>query len=75
MITRDEIKPDSGKVQGIMDLERPTTTTKVRTPVGIEQYYRDMWLKVLHVLATLLEASSGFKGRIFWNNEIEVAFR
>ena len=34
-ITREGIKPNPKKVQGIMDLSRPSTTTEVRALIGI----------------------------------------
>ena len=42
VITREGIKPDPKKVQGIMDLRQPFTTTKARDLIGMVQYYRDM---------------------------------
>ena len=42
VITREGIKPDPKKVQGIMDLGRPSTTTEARALIGMVQYYRDM---------------------------------
>jgi hypothetical protein len=30
IITKEGIKPDPKKVQGIMDMARPTTTTEIR---------------------------------------------
>ena len=35
VITQDGIKPDPKKVQGIMDLGRPTTTTEAQALIGI----------------------------------------
>ena len=33
------IKPDLNKLQGIIYLGRPTTTTELRALIGIVQYY------------------------------------
>ena len=63
VITREGIKPDPNKVQGIIDLGRPSTTKKVRELIEMVQYYRDMWPRRSHVLAPLTEADSGPKGR------------
>ena len=63
VITREVIKPDPKKVQGIMDIGRPATTTEARELIGMFQYYRDMWPRRSHVLAPLIEAVSGRKGR------------
>ena len=40
--TREGIKPDPRKVQGIMDLGQPATTNESRSLKVIIQYYRDM---------------------------------
>ena len=76
VITREGIKPDPKKIQGIMDLARPKTTTECRKLIGMVQYYRDMWKRRSHVLAPLTEAASGKKGKpIEWNDDIEKASR
>ena len=59
IITKEGIKPDPKKVQGIMALGRPATTTELRALIGMFQYYRDMWPRQSHILATLKEAASG----------------
>jgi len=75
VITREGIKPDSKKIQGIMDIERPKTTTDVKSLIGMVQYYRDMWKSRSHILAPLTEASAGPKGsKIKWTDELEQAF-
>jgi hypothetical protein len=43
IISREGIKPDPAKIQGIMDMNRPRTTTEARAIIGSVQYYRDMW--------------------------------
>ena len=42
VITREGIKYDMKKVQGIMDIGRPTTMTEERTFTGMVNYYMDM---------------------------------
>ena len=42
VITREGIKPDPKKLQGIMDFGRPYTTNKARALIGMVQYYRYM---------------------------------
>ena len=59
LITEEGIKPDPKKVQGIVDMVRPTTSTKIRRLVGLVQYYRDLWPRRSHVLAPLTEAAAG----------------
>jgi Reverse transcriptase (RNA-dependent DNA polymerase). len=41
--SREGIKPDPAKIQGIMDMNCPRTTTEARAFIGSIQYYRDMW--------------------------------
>ena len=38
VITREDIKPDLKKAQGIIDLWRPDTTKEERALIGIVQY-------------------------------------
>ena len=64
-ITREVIKPDPKKVQEIMDLGRPSTTTKARALIGMIQYYMDMCPRRSHVLVPLIEADSVPKCRFF----------
>ena len=60
----------------IMYLGQPFTTTKSRGLIGMAQYYRYMWPRRSHVLAPLIEAASGSKGRrIFWNDALENSFK
>ena len=76
VITREVIKPDPKKFQGIMDLRRPSTTTEERAIIGMVQYCRDMWTRQSHILAPLTEADSGPKGKkILWNDALERSFR
>ena len=76
VITREDIKLDPKRVKYIMDIGRPSTTTKSREFVGIVQYYRDIWYRRSHVLAPLTEAASGPKGRkMFWNDTLESSFK
>ena len=76
IITREGIKPDPKKVQGIMDIGRPATTTKAMFILGMVQYYRDMCHRQSHVFAPLTEAASIPKGRnILWNDALEHSFK
>ena len=49
VITRESIKPDTKKVQEVMDLGRPATTTEAQALIGMVQYYSDMCHVVLHI--------------------------
>ena len=61
LITREGIIPDPKKLQAIMDIRRPTTTTEERALIGMVQYYRDMWPRRSHISAPLTESFSGFR--------------
>ena len=77
IITLEGIQPEQNKLQGIIDLGRPTKSTEAWELTGMIHYYRrDMWTSWSHVLAPITEASSLPKGRsIIWNDELEVSFR
>ena len=62
VITREGIKPDPKKVQGIMDIGQPVTTTEAQALIGMFQYYKYVWTRRSHILAPLVEAASGPKG-------------
>ena len=76
VITREGIKSEPKKVQGIVDLGRTSTTTEARALIGMVQYYRDMWPRWSHILSPLTEADSVPKGRkILWNDGLESSYR
>ena len=69
VITREDIKPDPNKVQGIMDFGRPSTTPEARALIGMVQSYRYMWPRWSYLLSPLTEAASSPKVRNFmWND-------
>ena len=37
------------QVQAILDIQRPTTSTELRSLVGMVNYYRDMWRGHSHI--------------------------
>ena len=51
-----------GKVKGIMDIGRPTTTTEAQAIICMVHYYRDMWTGQYQKLAPLTEAARYPKG-------------
>ena len=59
LITCECIKPDSKRIQWIMDIERPKTMTNVKSLTGMVQYYCDMWKSRSHILAPLTEEAFG----------------
>ena len=63
VIKREGVKTDPKKVQGIMDLGQPATTTEAQALIGMVQYYKDMWPRPAYILAPLTEAAIDPKGR------------
>jgi hypothetical protein len=61
IILCEGVKPDPAKIQGIMEMNRPRTTTEARAIIGSVQYYRDMWRRQSHILCPLTKVSSGPK--------------
>ena len=57
----ESIKPDPKKVQGIIDLGKPTTTTEAQALIFMVQYYMGMWSRRSHILDLLTEVSRGPK--------------
>ena len=74
--TWEGIKSDMGKLQGIVDIRRPSTTTEVRALIGVVQYYRFICPRWSHILSPITKADSGPKGRkVLWNNALEESFK
>ena len=63
VITQEGIKLHPKKVQGIMDIGIPTTTTEAQELISMVQYYRYMFTRQYHILDFLIEATSSRKGR------------
>ena len=76
VITREGIKPDPKKVEGIMNPGKPSTTTEARALIGMIQYYRDICPRYSHILSPLTEAASRPKVRtVLCNDAIESVFK
>ena len=76
VITKEGTKHNPKKLQGIMDIGQPATTTEALALIGMVHYYMDMCTRWSHILSTLKEAASGSKGRkIFWNDALESSFK
>ena len=76
IISRDGVKPDPKKVQGILDLKRPSTAKEMKSLIGMIQFYRDMWQRRSHILSPLIDAAAGKKSKssIIWTKEMDEAF-
>jgi hypothetical protein len=73
LITRKGILPVAKKVQAIHDLKPPTTTKQLWSFIGTMNYYRDMWIKQLHILVPLTKLISE-RQKSVWEKEQQHAF-
>jgi hypothetical protein len=53
ILTRDDIKPQSNKVQAILAIQLPKNVRVLRHFLGMVQYYRDLWARRSKMLAPL----------------------
>ena len=76
VITQEGIKPDPRKVQVIMYIWQPNTTTKPPVLICMVYYYREMWPRQSYIISTLTESASGPKGRkMLWNDALKNPLR
>ena len=73
IITRDGIKPQPEKIQGILNMKQPKTQKEVRRFVGMVNFYRDLYPKRTETLAPLT-ALCGQNKKYYWAAEHEMAF-
>jgi len=77
-LTTDGIKPWQKKVQAVLDLQRPTNASEVRTFVGLINWYRDFWPRRSHLLSPFTQLIRGLtdkKAPIEWNDHLEKCFQ
>jgi transposase InsO family protein len=77
-LTRDGIKPWQKKVQSVVDLQRPTNASQVRTFVGLINWYRDFWPRRSHLLSPFTQLIRGLKEKkapVEWNDHLEKCFQ
>jgi hypothetical protein len=74
IITRSGIKPQPEKIQGILNMRRPTSQKEVRRLVGMVNFYRDLYPKRAETLAPLTSLC-GQKTKFHWADEHEAAFK
>ncbi len=73
IITRDGIKPQPEKIQGILNMRQPKTQKEVRRFAGMVNFYRDLYPKRAETLAPLT-ALCGQNKKFHWAAEHETAF-
>jgi hypothetical protein len=77
IISMEGLKSNPKKVQGILDLQKPTTAKEMKFLIGMIQFYRDMWQRRSHILSLLIgDSASGKKGnmKIMWTPVMDEAF-
>ena len=57
-INREGVKPIMKKVEAILQLQPPKTWKKLRSFIGMVNYYRDVWPMRAHILAPLSKLTS-----------------
>ena len=74
-LTPRGLKTWKKKIDAILHMDRPRTSTELRSFIGAVNYYRDMWPSRAHVLKPLTDMS-GLKKRVKldWTNEMHIAF-
>ena len=76
VITWYSIKTYPNKVNGFLDIRRPTTSTELQMLICMVQYYRYIWPRISYMLDPLTEAASFPKGRkILCNYVLEESFK
>jgi len=74
IITRDGIKPQPEKIQGILNMTPPKTQKDVRRFVGMINFYRDLYPKRAETLSPLTDLC-GHKRKFTWEAQHEQAFQ
>ena len=76
IINRTGIIPQPTKVQIIVDMPKPKTSTGVKRFAGMVNFYRDLWPKRAHYLAPIMALTKGKKknGSIVWTEEVIESF-
>ena len=72
-LTPHGVKPWKKKIQGILDMQRPTTLKEMRTFLGAVNYYRDLWPRRAHILKPLTDRVG--KKEFIWTPEMEKSFK
>ena len=76
IINRTGITPQPSKVQIIVDVSRPKTSTRVKRFGGMVNFYHDFWPKRAYYLAPIMALTKGKKknGPIVWTEEAIESF-
>ena len=66
VITREILKPNPKKVQGVIYFVQPNTKTEVQGLINMVQYYRNLCPRLSHILAPLTEEVNGLISRKYF---------
>ena len=74
-LTPRGLKPWKKKIEAILHMDRPRTSTDLRMFIGAVNYYRDMWPSRAHILKPLTDVS-GLKKKtpLNWTDDMQKAF-
>ncbi|GFH50707.1 hypothetical protein CTEN210_07183 [Chaetoceros tenuissimus] len=64
IISKEGLRPDPKKVQGIVDLHKPQTAKEMKSLIGMIQFYRDMWRRRSHILSPLIDAAAVYEATL-----------
>ena len=68
-LTPRGLKPWKKKIDAILHMDRPRTSTELRMFIGAVNYYRDMWPSRAHVLKPLTDLSGMKRGaKLNWTS-------
>ena len=71
-MTPTHIKPMKKKIDAILHMGHPTTTTQVRSFIGAVNFYKSLFPQCAHLLAPLTELAGNVP--FSWDEEKERAF-
>ena len=72
-LTPTGLKPWKKKIDAIVRMDRPRTTTQVKSFIGSVNFYRDMWPSRAHILKPLSDLTKHKK--FVWTPEADAAFK
>ena len=75
VINKQGVRPQKSKVEKILSIKEPTNASRVRSFLGMMNYYRYMWKQRSTLIAPLTELSTKGKRKFIWMENHSKAFR